>query len=106
MDDDSPGGGDGYAATFYPGVVQATRARRVTVRESQELAGVDFALMRVAVGRVTGVWSRRPGGNPAGTDVRLLLADGPDVPGGVLSTWATAEGAFAFQRVRARAVRS
>ena len=69
------------------------------VRESQELAGVDFPLLRVALGTVSGTVVAASGTNPAGTDVRLTPADGPEVSGGVLSDWAAAGGAFAFERV-------
>lgn len=75
---------DGYAPSYYPGVTQLASARAVTVRESQERSGVDFPLMRVALGRVAGVVVAPPGGNPAGTEVRLRLADTVEVPGGFL----------------------
>ena len=91
--------GYGYAATFYPGVVVAAQARAVILRESQELGGVDFALARVPLGRVSGRVIAPPGGNPMESEARLLLAEGPRVPGGFLATWTGVGGVFAFERV-------
>ena len=91
--------GTGYAPSFYPGVTRLQAARPVAVRESQELSGVDLALLRVALGRVRGIVVAPVGVNPVGTEVRLTPADGAEVPGDARSAWATADGAFRFDRV-------
>lgn len=96
---DGRGGSVGYAPSFYPGVTSFGQARPVRVRESQELGGVDFALPRVPVATVSGVVTAPAGANPAGADLRLTSSEGPELPGGVLATWAAAGGVFAFERV-------
>lgn len=90
---------DGYAPSFYPGVTQLSRARPVTVGESRELGGVDFTLLRVPLASVTGSVMVPAGASPAGVDLRLTAADGPELPGGVLSAVSAQGGAFAFERV-------
>lgn len=97
--DSSAGAGTGYAPSYYPGVTRLGQARPVGVRESQEVAGIDFALLRVALATVTGTVVAPAGANAAGTDVRLMPADGPELPGGVLSDSAAPGGGFAFDRV-------
>lgn len=44
----------GYASTFYPGTPNASEAHRVTVGVGQQVAGVSFSLMPVALARVSG----------------------------------------------------
>ena len=90
---------DGYAPSFYPGVTWLSRARPVTVGESRELGGVDFALLRVPLASVAGSVTAPAGANSAGVDLQLTAADGPELPGGVLSAVSAQGGAFAFERV-------
>lgn len=45
----------GYAPTYYPGVVTAAEATRVSVGLAQELGGVDFQLLLVPMARISGV---------------------------------------------------
>ena len=88
---------DGYAPTYFPGTARLAQARRVTVRESQEVAGVDFSVVRVPFASVSGVVTAPPGANPAGTEVTLAPADGAGfVAGGTHSTWVETGGRFAF----------
>jgi hypothetical protein len=56
-----------YAPTYYPGVPSPAEARPVTVGLSAEALGIDFNVMLVRTGRVTG---------------RVTSADGSPVPGG------------------------
>ena len=93
------GPADGYAPSFYPGVTRLSQARSVTVGESRELGGVDFALLRVPLASVTGSVTAPAGANPAGVDLRLTAADGPELRGGALSAASAQGGAFAFERV-------
>ena len=45
----------GYAPTYYPGVVSAPEAGRVTVAPGQEVAGIDFQIQLVPFATVSGV---------------------------------------------------
>ena len=45
----------GYAATYYPGVIDAGEATRVKLAASQELSGIDFQLQIVPLATVKGV---------------------------------------------------
>ena len=54
-----------YASTFYPGVVESAQALRVEVRAGQEISGIDIALQRTTMVRVSG---------------RLIGADGAPMP--------------------------
>ena len=44
----------GFAPTFYPGSAAIDQARAVTVRSAQDTAGIEFSLVRAALGTVTG----------------------------------------------------
>lgn len=44
----------GFAPTYYPGSASLDGARGVTVRSAQETPGIEFSLVRVAMGRITG----------------------------------------------------
>lgn len=67
---------DGYEPTYYPGTNRLAQARLVTVRESQEVGGVDFAVARVPFASVSGVVVAPAGANPAGAEVALMPPDG------------------------------
>jgi hypothetical protein len=45
----------GYAATYYPGVIEAGQAARVRLEPGQEVAGIDFPLQLVPLATVRGV---------------------------------------------------
>ncbi len=91
------GASDGYAPTYYPGTARLAQARRVTLRESQEVAGVDFSVVRVPFASVSGVVTAPPGASPVGTEVTLASVDGAGfVAGGTHSTWVETGGRFAF----------
>ena len=88
---------DGYAPTYYPGTTRLAQARRVNVRESREVNGVDFPVVRVPLGAVSGVVVAPPGANPVGTEVTLTPTDGAGVvAGNTHSTWVEAGGRFSF----------
>src|SRR5206468_893426 len=44
----------GYAPTYYPGVISAADATKVTVGPGQELAGIDFQVQLVPMSTVSG----------------------------------------------------
>jgi protocatechuate 3,4-dioxygenase beta subunit len=44
----------GYATTFFPGTAVASESQRVTVEAAQDLAGVDFSLVRVRTAKISG----------------------------------------------------
>jgi hypothetical protein len=43
-----------YATTFYPGLIDAAQAPRVELRAGQEISGIDIALQRTTMIRVSG----------------------------------------------------
>ncbi len=45
----------GYAPTYYPGVVNATEAGKVTVGPGQEAGGIDFQIQIVTLATVSGI---------------------------------------------------
>ena len=45
----------GYAPTYFPGVVTAAEAGKVTVGPGQEAAGIDFQIQLVALATVSGI---------------------------------------------------
>ena len=45
----------GYAPTYYPGVVSAGEAGKVTLAAGQEVGGIDFQIRLVALAKVTGI---------------------------------------------------
>ena len=50
----STGGEQSYARTYYPGTPDASRAVAVSVKEGEEIPGIDIALKEVSVRRVRG----------------------------------------------------
>jgi hypothetical protein len=50
----SPAPGQGYAPTYFPGSASIGGARAIAVKSAQETAGIDFSLVKVAMGRITG----------------------------------------------------
>lgn len=49
-----PVGSPGHATTYYPGAAARDQAQRVVVKSGQDTPNVDFSLLRVAMGRITG----------------------------------------------------
>jgi hypothetical protein len=49
-----PGPRDGYVPTFHPGVGALEGAQAVPVKSGQDTGGVEFALLRGRLGRITG----------------------------------------------------
>ena len=47
-------GSSGFAPTYYPGSAAIDGAQAVTVKSGDDISGVDFPLVRVPMGRVTG----------------------------------------------------
>src|SRR5262249_47199050 len=45
----------GYAPSYYPGVVSAAEAGKVTLAPGQEVAGIDFQIQLVPLAKVTGI---------------------------------------------------
>lgn len=94
------GAPDGYTPTYYPGTARVGQARRITVRESQEVAGADFSVLRAPIAAVTGVVVAPPGASPGGAEVTLQPADGAGVlAGGSHSEWADMGGRFSFRGI-------
>jgi hypothetical protein len=48
------GPSQGYAPTYFPGSASLDGARSVVVKSAQETPGIEFSLIRVAMGRITG----------------------------------------------------
>jgi Carboxypeptidase regulatory-like domain len=51
---DAPGPREGYAPTYFPGSASVDAARPVAVKSAQETPGIEFSLLRVTMGRITG----------------------------------------------------
>jgi hypothetical protein len=88
----------GYAPTYFPGVVAAAEAGKVTVGPGQEMTGIDFQIQLVALATVSGM--------VAGADevvpVVLVAEDaggrGP-LGGPMLTGRSQADGTFAISNV-------
>jgi protocatechuate 3,4-dioxygenase beta subunit len=63
-----------YAPTYFPGVSSPNDARPVTVGLSAEVLGIDFTVLLVRTGRVTGRVNNADGG-PAGSGNVTLVPD-------------------------------
>jgi sarcosine oxidase gamma subunit len=50
----------GYAATYYPGVIESGQAARVRLEPGQEVSGIDFPLQLVPLATVRGVVAGGP----------------------------------------------
>jgi hypothetical protein len=48
------GPSQGYAPTYFPGSASLDGARSVVVKSAQDTPGIEFSLVRVAMGRITG----------------------------------------------------
>jgi hypothetical protein len=67
-----------YAPTYFPGVASPSEARSVTVGLSAEVLGIDFSVLLVRTGRVSGRVSNADGAPAGSGNINLL----PDVPAG------------------------
>jgi hypothetical protein len=69
-----------YAPTYFPGVADASEARRVKIAGGQEAAAIDFALVAVRAAKVSGT-ALAADGTPLG-GARLMLTQEIMGPGG------------------------
>ncbi|HEX6464282.1 MAG TPA: carboxypeptidase-like regulatory domain-containing protein, partial [Vicinamibacterales bacterium] len=89
----------GYAPTYYPGVVSASEAGRVSVGAGQEVGGIDFQIQLVPLATVGGVV-----GGTDGTGVTVMLvpretnARGP-LGGAALTGRTMQDGSFTITSV-------
>jgi protocatechuate 3,4-dioxygenase beta subunit len=82
----------GYAPTYYPGVISASDAGKLTVAAGQELGGIDFPVQLVATATVRGFVI---GGDGSGTPVLLVPQDGGGLlRGQMLRSASQADGSF------------
>lgn len=88
----------GYAPTYYPGVVSAPEAGKITVGPGQEVVGIDFPIQLVPFATVTGLVS----GADQAVPVLLMPQDarglGP-LGGQVLAGRSQVDGAFTIANV-------
>lgn len=86
----------GYAPTYYPGVVNAAEAGKISVAPGQEVSGMDFQVQLVATATVSGVVVGADGAVP----VLLVPQDTGSRPRGqILRGGAQANGAFSISNV-------
>jgi Carboxypeptidase regulatory-like domain len=89
----------GYAPTYYPGVVSAAEAGKITLAPGQEFAGIDFQIQLVPLARVTGIVT----GAPDVANVMLVPQEASGGPGRLgmqaLIGRAMADGAFTIPNV-------
>ncbi len=89
----------GYAPVFYPGTTALDAARAIRVGISEEHAGIDFSLTRVALTTLTGHVVVPPGVNPTTVQVRLIHADGSALGQGPASARPSQNGTFTLRSV-------
>jgi carboxypeptidase family protein len=90
----------GYAPTYYPGVVAAADAMKVTIAAGQEVGGIDFQIQLVTTATIRGIVV---GGDGAVSGVGVALVP-TDAGGGlfraqVLRTGTQADGSFTISNV-------
>ena len=86
----------GYAPTYYPGVVNAAEAGKITVGPGQEVSGMDFQVQLVATATVSGIVVGADGAVP----VMLVPQDsGGTMRGQILRGSARANGPFTIANV-------
>src|SRR5579872_603152 len=97
LDDVEPAG---YAPTYYPGVVSASEAGKVTVGPGQEVGGIDFQIQLVPFATVAGVVGGAD--NNSGITVTLAPQDtgarGP-LGGAVMNGRTAQDGSFSIPNV-------
>ena len=90
----------GYAPTYYPGVTSLIDAVVVAVGVGQEAAGVDFSIQLVLTANVSGIVFGLDGAPAEGTQVVLVLDDGPSaVRRGMLGGRVRNDGMFRISNV-------
>jgi hypothetical protein len=92
-----------FAPVYYPGTVAVAQATPVSVQSGQELASVDFALVRVGAVSVSGTVTRPSGEPAANAAVQLTLkqtsgAFAPTAPAELTARTDT-DGRFRIDRV-------
>ena len=86
----------GYAPTYYPGVISAAEAGKITVGPGQEVTGIDFQVQLVATATVSGLVTGADGPVP----VMLIPTDaGGMIRAEMLRGSAAADGAFSIPNV-------
>jgi hypothetical protein len=89
----------GYAPTYYPGVVSATDAGKITLGPGQEAIGIDFQIQLVPLATVSGIVT----GAQDAAAVTLVAQDGRGAAGPLGGQTyvgrAMADGAFAIANV-------
>jgi protocatechuate 3,4-dioxygenase beta subunit len=89
----------GYAPTYFPGTPNPAEAQFVTVRLSEDVLSVDFALARVATARVAGK-AIDSDGNPITGGLALIPSHRASVIGGQsLGAHISPDGDFEFRNV-------
>jgi len=73
-----------YAPTYYPGVGSPAEARPVTVGLSAEVVGIDFSVMLVRTGRVSGRATNADGSPASNGTINLMPDAGMVTRGAVL----------------------
>jgi hypothetical protein len=92
-----------YPTVFYPSVMSAAQATRVSLVSGEDRSGIDFQLRLVPTARVTGTLVG-PAGPVPNTTVRLLAAGSEDLAEtgmDVATTSTSADGTFTFLGVPA-----
>lgn len=93
---------DGYAPTYYPGVVDPASAAAIEVTQGSESSGINFSLVRRPMFRVRGRVPMAGQGSSSGGVTVLLMARGPLVQVLALSKSTSVDpssGSFEFQSV-------
>ena len=88
----------GYAPTYYPGVVNAPEAGKVTVAPGQEVGGIDFQIQLVPLATVSGIVAGADDVVPV-----MLMAEEPGgrgpLGGPMLTGRSQADGTFSIANV-------
>jgi uncharacterized protein (DUF2141 family) len=90
---------DGYAPTFYPGVVDVSASQKIAVRPGEQRSDIDLTLLWLSRGRVTGTVVGGAAAAPAGIDVQLLSARPGLDPSMATTARTSGDGGFAFEDV-------
>lgn len=91
-------GAVGYAPTYYPGTAALSSAQAVTVRSARDTSGIDFALARVAMGRITGT-VRDSAGQVAQGSVSVSLTPREVAGPGQFGAGTRPDGTFVIQNI-------
>ena len=88
----------GYAPTYYPGVVNANEAGKVTVAPGQEVGGIDFQIQLVPLATVSGIVAGADDVVPVMVMAEESAGRGP-LGGPMLTGRSQADGTFAVSNV-------